>query len=79
MPDIKEKEDVNNFPPRNGKIRLPVSDFVQNKDFSSQDGSLPKFDRFVGRESQLIFYYLGMTDRESMAWLEDTATSWSKY
>ena len=46
MIEIKDKEDVSDFPPRQRKIKVPGPDFVHNENFWSQDYGISKLERF---------------------------------
>ena len=75
---VKKTSDVGQFPPGDGKIIVPGPDFVNNSDYWAPDGSLPGLQLFVGRESWLLFHYLGITEQAEQ-WLEDKAANWNTY
>ena len=73
---ILTEEDIESFPPGDGYIIVPGPGFAKGDKFWPDDGSLPALSQFVGRESWLLFHYLGIMNPEDMEWLGEEVEDW---
>ena len=72
-------EDVDSFPSGDGHIIVPDPQFAQGNKFWAADHSLPSLAQFVGRESWLLFHYLGMMNLDDMLWLGEKVEDWESF
>ena len=73
------EEDVEDFPDGDGNVIVPGPEFAQGNKFWPSDGSLPSLASFVGKESWLMFHYLGMVNMEDMMWLGEKVEDWEDF
>ena len=66
------------LPLPSGKIAVPGPKFCTLDKFWPGD-SAPSLASFVGKESLLIFHYLGLLDLQGLAWLAAPLVTWPEY
>ena len=76
---ILTTEDIDSFPAGDGNIIVPDSQFSQGDHFWPDKDNLPSLAQFVGKESWLLFHYLGMMNLEDMVWLEKKVEDWESF